>query len=348
MSIYDKPVWKLMYDMVDNLGLEKGDTVSKDQVLAWFAEHYPKIKASTISAHLIRQSTNAPGRVHHHAKPGDDDLFFQIDGSHFRLYDPENDPPPIYKEWKPPRKPVSALRTKPFLDEILDAVLRERVSRLGSAPLDAIIREAGVVLEDRLRAAGRVDSTEHGAGLVDAVLGSEKGALVFSPHVGEQQGVWMLYRGAMQFVRNPPMHRLVEYPEGVARLFIRLIDTLLRLLSELEPRQRGEITADDVRRMLTRMPIPRGQQALYRALYQVGEQGLSGAELAAATGRSKSELAGVLGALGRRINRTDGLEGKGGIEVVLQVSATDDGDWHYQMRAILREALKAERIVQEE
>jgi len=72
------------------------------------------------------------------------------------------------------------------------------------------------------------------------------------------------------------------------------------------------------------------------------------AELAAATGRSRSELAGVLGALGRRINGTEGLKGKGGIEAVLEVSMTDDGDWHYQMRAILREALEAERIVREE
>jgi hypothetical protein len=37
---------------------------------------------------LIRASTNAPSRVHCNAKPGDDDLFYQFDGGHFRLYDP--------------------------------------------------------------------------------------------------------------------------------------------------------------------------------------------------------------------------------------------------------------------
>ncbi|HWY48895.1 MAG TPA: endonuclease NucS domain-containing protein [Bryobacteraceae bacterium] len=69
--------------------------VSKDTVLNWFATHYPKIKEGTVTAHLIRLSTNAPSRLHYSAKPGDDDLFFQLDGGHFRLYNPTVDPPPI-------------------------------------------------------------------------------------------------------------------------------------------------------------------------------------------------------------------------------------------------------------
>ena len=57
-----------------------------------------------------------------------------------------------------------------LLDEIDDEVLRERLSRLGSAPLDTMIRDAGVILEDRLRAVGGFDSTRHGTDLVDGVL----------------------------------------------------------------------------------------------------------------------------------------------------------------------------------
>ena len=83
MPIYEKPVRLLMRDMVADLEVQKGQVFSKDQVLTWFAEQYPKIKEGTISAHLIRLSTNAPSRVHYSAKPGDDDLFFQVDGSHF-------------------------------------------------------------------------------------------------------------------------------------------------------------------------------------------------------------------------------------------------------------------------
>lgn len=98
MAIYDKPVRFLMRDMVHDLDIPEGQIISKEQVIAWFKEHYPKIKKGTISAHLIRLSTNARTRIHYNAKPGEDDLFFQINGSHFRLYQRESDPPPIYEE----------------------------------------------------------------------------------------------------------------------------------------------------------------------------------------------------------------------------------------------------------
>jgi hypothetical protein len=61
------------------------------------ATHYPKIKEGTVAAHLIRLSTNAPSRLHYYAKPGEDDVFFQLDGSHFRLYDQSTDSPPIQR-----------------------------------------------------------------------------------------------------------------------------------------------------------------------------------------------------------------------------------------------------------
>lgn len=129
------------------------------------------------------------------------------------------------------RQSNSALR------EITDEVLKKRIGTLLESPLDTMIREAGVVLEDRLRAKGKAGSDLTGVKLVDDLLTPEKGKLVFSSHYGEQEGVRMLYRGAMQFIRNPPMHKLVEYPENTARLLIRLVDSLLQLLSEAELRQ---------------------------------------------------------------------------------------------------------------
>jgi hypothetical protein len=85
-----------MRDMVKDLGFTKGQVLSRDQAIAWFEKRYSKIKEGTVSAHLIRLSTNAPTRVHYKAKP-EDDLFFQVDGSHFRLYDSQSDPAPIYE-----------------------------------------------------------------------------------------------------------------------------------------------------------------------------------------------------------------------------------------------------------
>lgn len=93
--IYDKPVRVLMRDMVTELGLRPGQIITRERVRHWFRDRYPKIREGTISCHLIRMSTNAPSRVHYSAKLREDDLFFQIDGSQFRLYESAKDPQPI-------------------------------------------------------------------------------------------------------------------------------------------------------------------------------------------------------------------------------------------------------------
>jgi hypothetical protein len=95
MPLYDKSVRLLMRDMVSELGLQKGQVLARDQVIAWFNKRYPRIKRGTISAHLTVMSTNAPSRIHHTVRPADD-LFFQLDSRHFRLYDAPTDPAPIY------------------------------------------------------------------------------------------------------------------------------------------------------------------------------------------------------------------------------------------------------------
>ncbi len=96
MAIYDKPVRILMKDMAAAFTLQPGQQFTKQQAIDWFAENYPKIKTGTITAHLIRLSTNTQSRLNYSAKPSEDDVFFQLDGGHFRLYDPNNDPVPIH------------------------------------------------------------------------------------------------------------------------------------------------------------------------------------------------------------------------------------------------------------
>jgi endonuclease len=96
MAIYDKPVRFLMKDMVNAFDLQRGQSFVRQQAIEWFAQHYPKVKKGTITAHLIRLSVNAPSRLHYTPKPGEDDLFFQIDSNHFRLYDAQQDPQPLH------------------------------------------------------------------------------------------------------------------------------------------------------------------------------------------------------------------------------------------------------------
>ena len=97
MSIHDKPVRLLMKDFVKDQKINRGQIITRDQVTTWFKTKYPKIKMGTISAHLLKMSVNAPSRIHYNANAnGEDDLLYQIDSGHFRLYEAEKDPTPIY------------------------------------------------------------------------------------------------------------------------------------------------------------------------------------------------------------------------------------------------------------
>ena len=99
MAIYDKPVKLLFRDMINELSIQKGEIIERATVNSWFKQKYPLIKPGTISAHLLMLSTNSSSRIHHNIDPnGGDDLLYQIDSKKFRLYDPESDPDPIYKE----------------------------------------------------------------------------------------------------------------------------------------------------------------------------------------------------------------------------------------------------------
>jgi len=84
-----------MKDMANELASSPEAIFTKRDALGWFEKNYPKIKRGTITAHLIRLSTNARSRTHYNAKAGEDDVLYQIDGSHFRHYRPGDDPPPI-------------------------------------------------------------------------------------------------------------------------------------------------------------------------------------------------------------------------------------------------------------
>jgi len=98
MPIYDKPTRILARDFVKDTNLIKGNIFTRKDFIDWFAAKYPNIKKVTLNAHLTLLSVNAPSRIHYNASTsGESDLFFQIDGSRFRLYDKDIDPPPIYK-----------------------------------------------------------------------------------------------------------------------------------------------------------------------------------------------------------------------------------------------------------
>lgn len=68
--IYDRPIWALMQDAAAELT----PPYTVGEIIAWFAQHYPEIKASSIRAHIKGLTANDPSR-HHYQVSGRTALF---------------------------------------------------------------------------------------------------------------------------------------------------------------------------------------------------------------------------------------------------------------------------------
>ena len=136
--------------------------------------------------------------------------------------------------------------------------------------------------------------------------------------------------------------------EEAETLFPGLVRGVRRQLGGLiDPGSADEPAGEDrlVRRVLRRHRIPPTQRAVYKALYEAGEDGLDFATLAATTGRSTEELSGVLGGLGRRVNATPGVDSlpePPGVNLLFEYKETAPpaGTWGWAMRPALRQALE--------
>jgi hypothetical protein len=68
--IYDRPIWALMQDAAADLS----PPYTVGELIAWFAQHYPKIKATSVRAHIKGLTVNDPSR-HHYQVSGRTALF---------------------------------------------------------------------------------------------------------------------------------------------------------------------------------------------------------------------------------------------------------------------------------
>jgi len=113
MALNEKPVRLLMHDMAASFKLLPSETFSRERAVQWFKQHYPNVKEGTVTAHLIRLSTNVPTRLQYSARPdGSDDLLFKVDSSHFRLYQAGQDPTPISAQNPSSSEPEAAAQTR--------------------------------------------------------------------------------------------------------------------------------------------------------------------------------------------------------------------------------------------
>jgi hypothetical protein len=97
MPIYDRSTKELMHDFATEM-LKPGQVFGKQDAIKWFAAKYPKIKPTTVAAHVGGMAINAPVRKHNpNIQPNRGwDLFYKISDGQFRIWDEQNDPAPKY------------------------------------------------------------------------------------------------------------------------------------------------------------------------------------------------------------------------------------------------------------
>jgi hypothetical protein len=164
-----------------------------------------------------------------------------------------------------------------------------------------------------------------------------------------------------RFIGNEATHELQIPTELELRRAIEVIEDLLNFLYELDYKARiffdGDQppsstsihpTAKTIKKLIERQPsIPQGQKELYKFLYLAFPEGLSLGDLAQRMERTEQQIYGVLGALGRRVNNTDGIKGNPGVNYVLEfvknINSGEDQTWGWKMRLELKKVLETEK-----
>ncbi len=136
-----------------------------------------------------------------------------------------------------PKGPLIVMRV-----ELLDEELRHRCGDLyeqfAADPthqdrFDTVLRDAGVVIESRIREATGLAESLIGEVLLARAFAADTGELIFSNDKNEQKAVHLLFLGFFGFIRNSVNHRLVPtYTKERAAQVLGMADYLLFLLSQ--------------------------------------------------------------------------------------------------------------------
>jgi uncharacterized protein (TIGR02391 family) len=137
-----------------------------------------------------------------------------------------------------------AERSLPSL--IADDELRRRCEDLLAADEhhDRVVREASVILEDRVRKAIGAGKNVVGVPLMQKAFSPNNNLLRLSDHDQEQVGAMQIYSGVMAFFRNEAGHNLIEtYGQEDALRFVVFVDLLLAMVRRATEAHREDDTA---------------------------------------------------------------------------------------------------------
>jgi predicted transcriptional regulator with HTH domain len=99
----------------------------------------------------------------------------------------------------------------------------------------------------------------------------------------------------------------------------------------------ASVTPDLVLRVLTRRELGPDPKKVFKALLKAGPKGMTSEEIARAVGIDRGQLAGLLGALGRRVANTEGWPTGARI---IEKKRDENGSRRYHLPAVVRSALE--------
>lgn len=243
-----------------------------------------------------------------------------------------------------PRREGNSLTTKVFLQ------LNEKLTDIYGEVIKCFNNEAWILCSIGLRALLEgicADKNIAGRSLFEKIEGLNRllpSNIVESLH-------------SFRFIGNDAAHDLQAPLQKDLQVAIEVMEDLLNFLYELDYKARtislglidkdmnvNRPTNEVIRRIIDRdPPTQQSQKDLYKALLDAGDKGLKISQIATALDMTKEQVYGALGALGRRINNTKGVEGKPGILLLFEVKRYDtneDSDnWGWALRPEVRSCL---------
>jgi uncharacterized protein (TIGR02391 family) len=107
------------------------------------------------------------------------------------------------------------------------------VDRCAGKDYHDVVTNAFALLEDEIRQKLGVGREQFGGSLIDLAFSPDKGGLVLGQTPAEKEGIYLLFKGAFSFLRNPPSHTLnVDEGRNAALKLIHRIDLLIKLVDK--------------------------------------------------------------------------------------------------------------------
>ena len=100
-----------------------------------------------------------------------------------------------------------------------------------------VVGNAFPILEDRIREKTGLDPSICGQPLMNKAFSPSNGILTLGDTASEHEGLYLLFKGAIGFLRNPESHSLIDEETNIESLELMLmIDLLLRFVDKAKPR----------------------------------------------------------------------------------------------------------------